>query len=236
MNHYRHMMKQVALSDRKKEEIMEQLETKATQKRRMPRARTMILAAALAVGALLSIAAGLPARVYNFANGDQVRVMPDMTYASMTVGGGEAAPVKAEDGRLWLEVDGQRLDITDKVDENTPYIYERTDPGTGEKGLMVVGGTVENFGWIEYFIVDGEMKAGSGCNYFHCLTELPDGSEVDLWSLTDKQREQLADEGGEGDKVSVVNGEEVIEVSAVTGRIVNRPWYEAALNQLGFEG
>ena len=219
MNHYRHMMEQVALSDRKKEEIMERLETKRTQKRRMPKVRTMILAAALAVGALLSIAAGLPARVYNFANGDQVRVMPDITYASMTVGGGEAAPVKAEDGRLWLEVDGQRLDITDKVDENTPYIYERTDPATGEKGCVVVGGTVENFGWIEYFIVDGEMKVGSGCNYFS-LIEFPDGN---------------ADEGGEGSTVSIVNGEEVIEVSGVTGRIVNRPWYEAALAQLGFE-
>ena len=222
MNHYRHMMEQVALSDRKKEEIMEQLETMETKKRRMPKVRTMLLAAALAVGCLLSIAAAanLPGRVYNFLTGGQVRVMPDMIYGSMTVGGGEAAPVKAEDGRLWLEVDGQRLDITDKVDENTPYIYERTDPVTGEKGLMVVGGTVEDFGWIEYFIVDGEMKAGSGYNFIS-LTEFPDGS---------------ADESGEGSTISVVNGDEVIEVSGVTGRIVNRPWYQAALDQLGFEG
>ena len=237
MNHYRHMMEQVALSDRKKEEIMEQLEMNETKKRRMPKVRTMILAAALAVGCLLSIAAAanLPARVYNFLSGGQYSMTPGGNVASMTLGG-EAAPVKAENGRLWFNADGQRLDITDKVDENTPYIYERTDPVTGEKGCVVVGGTVEDFGWIEYFIMDGEMQAGSGCNYFRCLTELPDGSEVDLGSLTDEQREQLADEGGEGDKVSIVNGEEVIEVSAVTGRIVNRPWYEAALNQLDFEG
>ena len=235
MKNYRHMMEQVALSDRKKEEIMEQLETKRTQKRRMPKARTMILAAALAVGCVLSIAAGLPARVYNFATGGRIYMAPGTSEVSMTieVGGDEAAPVKAEDGRLWLEADGQRLDITDKVDENTHYIYERTDPATGEKGLMVVGGTVEDFGWIEYFIVDGEIRVGSGKNYFDCVTELPDGSEVPFFSLTDEQREQLADEGGESDKISVVIGDEANEVSAITGRIVNRPWYEAALDQLG---
>ena len=211
---------------------MEQLETKGTQKRRMPKARTMILAAALAVGCVLSIAAGLPARVYNFVTGGQFYMVPGTNESRMTidVGGDEAAPVKAENGRLWFEADGQRLDITDKVDENTPYIYERTDPITGEKGLMVVGGTVEDFGWIEYFIIDGSIQAGSGKNYFDCLTELPDGSEVDIWSLTDEQREQLANEGN---KISFVKDGEVNEDNAITGRIVNRPWYQAALNQLG---
>lgn len=232
MNHYRHMMEQVALSGHKKEEIMEQLEMNKTQKRRMPKVRTMILAAALAVGCVLSIAAGLPARVYNFATGGQIYMVPGTSEVSMTIGGDEAAPIKAEDGRLWLEADGQRLDITDMVDENTPYIYERTDPVTGEKGLMIVGGTVENFGWIEYFIMDGNIQAGSGNNYFDCLTELPDGSEVSIFDLTDEQREQLADEGN---KISFVKDGEVNEDSGITGRVVNRPWYEAALDQLGLE-
>ena len=198
---------------------MEQLEMKETKKRRMPRARTLILAAALAVGCLLSIAAaaGLPARVYNFVNGDQVRVMPDMTYASVTVGGDtEASFLSVEDGRLWFEADGQHIDITDKISEETPYIYERTDPVTGEKGCMVVGGTVEDFGWIEFFIVDGEMKAGSGCNYFHLEDQnVPDASSEIVINWDD--------------------GTTTREVG-VTGRIVNRPWYEAAMDQLGFEG
>ena len=216
MNHYRHMMEQVALSDRKKEEIMEQLETKGTPKRRMPRARTMLLAAALAVGALLSIAAGLPARVYNFANGDQVRVMPDITYASVTAGAGaEASFLSVEDGRLWFEADGQHIDITDKISEETPYIYERTDPVTGEKGCMVVGGTVEDFGWIEYFIVDGKMQAGSGSNYFH----------LEDWDVPDASCEIV---------INWDDGTTTREVG-VTGRIVNRPWYESAMDQLGFE-
>lgn len=216
MNHYRHMMEQVALSDRKKEEIMEQLETMETKKRRMPKARTLILAAALAVGALLSIAAGLPARVYNFANGDQVRVMPDMTYANVTAGGDtEAAFLSVEDGRLWFEADGWHIDITDKISEETPYIYERTDPVTGEKGCMVVGGTVEDFGWIEFFIVDGKMQAGSGSNYFHLEDQNVTDTGIEIVITSD-------------------DGTTTREVG-VTGRIVNRPWYEAALNQLGFE-
>ena len=59
MNNYWSMMEQVTLSDRKKEEIMDMLENKGTQKRRMPKAGKLILAAALAVGCVLSIAAGL---------------------------------------------------------------------------------------------------------------------------------------------------------------------------------
>ena len=214
MNHYRHMMEQVALSDRKKEEIMERLETKRTQKRRMPKVRTMVLAAALAVGCLLSVAAGLPARVYNFANGDQVRVMPDIIYADVIAGGDiEAAFLSVEDGRLWFEADGQHIDITDKISEETPYIYERTDPSTGEKGCMVVGGTVEDFGWIEFFIIDGKMQAGSGSNYFH----------MEDWNVPDASSEIV---------INWDDGTTTREVG-VTGRIVNRPWYEAALNQLG---
>ena len=199
---------------------MEQLETKKTQKRRMPKARTMILAAALAVGCLLSIAAAanLPARVYPFVNGDQVRVMPDMTYASMTVGGDtEASFLSVEDGRLWFEADGQHIDITDKISEETPYIYERTDSVTGEKGCMVVGGTVEDFGWIEFFIVDGKMQAGSGNNYFHF--EVQDGTDTGI---------EVVINSDDGSTVREVDG-------GITGRVVIRPWYEAALDQLGFE-
>ena len=221
MNHYRHMMKQVVLSDRKKEEIMEQLEMNETKKRRMPKVRTMILAAALAVGCLLSIAAAanLPGRVYNFLTGGQIYVDSGMTYGSMTVGGAEASFLNVEDGRLWFEVDGWRIDITDKISEETPYIYERTDPVTGEKGCLVVGGTVENFGWIEFFVVDGKMQAGSGVNYFHLEEDQSvTGSGIEVVINSD-----------DGTTTSEV-------VDCVTGRIVERPWYRAALDQLGFEG
>ena len=228
MTHYRNMMEQVALSDRKKEEIMEQLETKGTQKRRMPKAGKISLAAALAVGALLSIAAGLPARVYNFATGGQVRVSPDLYYGSMTIDMADfTAPIKAEGGRLWFEADGQHIDITDKVDENTPYIYERTDPNTGEKGYVIVGGTAEDFGWAELFVIDGELNSVSGDNFVNCLVRLLDGSEVDRNDLTEEQWEQLAEQNGTGVADShIVDG-------AIATREVVHPWFQAALDQLG---
>ena len=218
MNHYRHMMEQVALSNRKKEDIMEQLETMETKKRRMPKVRTMLLAAALAVGALLSIAAaaGLPGRVYNFATGGQFSMIPGENGSTMVVDE-LIAPVRAEDGRLWFEADGQHIDITGKIDENTPYIYERTDPGTGEKGYVIVGGTAENLGWAELFVIDGEVKSGAG-NYLNGM-ELPDVSEADTIGII------VRDQDGND-----------VEVSGfICTGVGYRPWYLAALDQLGLE-
>lgn len=156
MNNYWRMMEQVTMSDRKKEEIMDMLENQGTQKRRMPRAGKLILAAALAVGCVLSIAAGLPAQVYHFIGGGSVTVDPNTNTAYYDRL--NAVPPAEVDGsgRLWLTVDDQRLDITDKISEDTPYLYERTDPATGQKGYLMLGGTVDDFGWMEWFQMDGD--------------------------------------------------------------------------------
>ena len=224
MRNYRHMMEQVALSDRKKEEIMEQLETMEPKKRRTPKAGVIVLAAALTVGALLSVAAGLPGRVYNLAIGGQIYVSHDSSYGSMTIDDEFlTAPVRAEDGRLWFEADGQHIDITDMVDENTPYIYERTDPVTGEKGYVIVGGTVEDFGWAELFAIDGELDSVVGENNVVFLVTLPDGSEVDRNDLTEEQWKQLTGQEVEKGKDPV----------SIMGREVTLPWFQTALDQLG---
>lgn len=153
---YRHMMEQAALSEQKKEEIMELMEHKNTGKRRMPKAGKIALAAALAVGCVLSIAAGLPAQVYHFIGGGSVTVDPNTNtayYDRLNA----VPPAEADDnGRLWLTADDQRLDITDKISEDTPYLYERTDPATGQKGYLMLGGTADDFGWMEWFQIDGD--------------------------------------------------------------------------------
>lgn len=158
MNNYWHMMEQAQMSERKKEEIMNMLENneKRTQKRRMPRMGKVILAAALAVGCVLSIAAGLPAQVYHFIGGGSVTVDPNTNTAYYDRL--DAVPPAEVDGngRLWLTVDDQRLDITDKISEDAPYLYERTDPATGQKGYLMLGGTVDDFGWMEWFQMDGD--------------------------------------------------------------------------------
>lgn len=214
---YRHMMEQVALSDRKKEEMITMLENQNTQKRRMPKAGTMVLAAALAVGFALSIAAGLPAQVYNFVSGGTLTALPGTTgELSMTLDGEEIAPAKAEDGRLWFEADGQKIDITDKVDENTPYIHEHTDPATGEKGYVIVGGTPKDFGWVEIVLM-GKAAALSGSNY----AEVGGISLDDVMSAIQDGTFIYTEDDAE------VGGAQLI------GDVANRPWLDAALDQLG---
>ena len=217
MSNYWHMMEQVTLSDRKKEEIMDMLENKGTQKRRMPRAGKIVLAAALAVGCVLSIAAGLPAQVYNFMSGGTMVNMPGSNHAEFTMPAG--SPLTLENGRIWLTANGEKLDITDKMDENTPYIVEHTDKENGTTGYFVAGGTPENFGWVEFPVIDGVIAGSSGCNYEDWWYTMPDGSEIILSDLPMEEQTKLSEENGGG----------------LTFTPVRCPWFQAALDQLGLE-
>ena len=217
MNNYWHMMEQVTLSDQKKEKIMEMLENKGTQKRRMPSVKALVLAAALAVGCVLSIAAGLPAQVYNFLAGGQVVVQPDGASVDFTLmGDEETGPVTVENGRLMFNADGQKLDITDKVDESTPYVYEHTDPATGNKGYVVVGGTVDNYGWAEFFLTEDGTCSMMGDNAWDNMVPV-DGKDIPLGQLTEDQIDAL----NESDDNLM--------------KTVNRPWLDKAIAQLSLE-
>ena len=193
---------------------MNMLENKDTQKRRMPRAGKLILAAALAVGCVLSIAAGLPAQVYNFVSDGVVTVLPGTNQTIFESNGEDASPIALKDGRVWLEADGEKLDITGKTDENTPYILERTDPASGNKGWLVVGGPADDLGWVE-LVQFGDTCAIGGDNF-----ALP-GSI----SLDDFKDIQPAEDGS-----FVVGGEfEMVDYP------VYRPWLDTALKQLGLD-
>lgn len=91
-------------------------------KRRVSPLKTVLLVAVLGVGCLLSIAAGLPMRVYQLVTGDSMVVQADgagwyYTYTSHKNG----SPIVLVDGRLWLVLpDGERTDITDLIDADTP--------------------------------------------------------------------------------------------------------------------
>lgn len=213
---YRHMMEQAALSTEKKEEILAMFENQNTGKRRMPKAAKLVLAAALAAGCVLSIAAGLPAQVYNFVSGGVMTVLPGTNQAFWDFRGENASPITVKDGRVWLEADGQKLDITGKTDENTPYILERTDPATGNKGWLVVGGSAEDLGWAE-LVQLGEACSISGENF------ATPGS-IDLDSLQD-----ITNEDG------TFTFDERAYVGEIMESTVNRPWLSKALEQLGLD-
>ena len=222
MNNYWSMMEQVTLSDRKKEEIMDMLENKGTQKRRMPKAGKLILAAALAVGCVLSIAAGLPAQVYNFMSGGSVVFMPpngvEDTIGSVEMVWGDEnyTPIVQEGGKLWFVNGSERTDLTGLIDENTPYIYEHTDPATGNKGYVIVGGTVDHFGWAEFFGTESGTGSLTGLDYADTYLVI-DGVRQPSYELSEELVEKL-------------NHDPSYKLDTV-----NRPGFQAALDQLGLE-
>lgn len=215
MNNYWSMMEQVKLSDRKKEEIMEMLENKGAQKRRMPRAGKLILAAALAVGCVLSIAAGLPAQVYNFMSGGTVSVNENGGSNDWSMDEVNP-PIVQEDGKLWFVNGEERTDLTGLIDEDTPYIYEHTDPKTGNKGYVIVGGTVDHFGWAEFFGSEDGDGSLTGLDYDDTYLTI-DGVRQPSYELSEELVERL-------------NHDPSYELDTV-----NRPWFQAALDQLGLE-
>ena len=240
MKDYRHMMRQVTLSDQKKEEIMEMLENKQPQKRRIPRAGKLILAAALAVGCVLSIAAGLPAQVYNFIGGGSVTVVPGTNTAYYFRGGADPVEVD-ESGRVWFTADGQHLDITELVDENTPYIYERTDSATGQKGYLVIGGRHDNLGWMEWYQMNGDWfwNAENCVNNTSAFSAGAAGigeAAIVVQNLPDELDPVLGDA-----EPAPSGGEYVTESEYTVGEVAEyvidfRPWAKAANAQLAEMG
>lgn len=223
MKDYKHMMEQVTLRDEKKEKIMELLENGSEQKRRhVPKAARIALAAALVVGCLLCIAAGIPAKVYHFLGGGSVSVMPGPW--GDKIGGGEIilsvpgpddAPLVLEDGRLWFVGGEEHTDVTDLIDADTPYIYEHTDPVTGYRGWLILGGTPEDFGWAEYADVDGGSGL-TGHNFSQIHLTL-DGEKIRSTDLTQEQQERTN------------------QMDSVPTETVYAPWLVSAMEQLGIE-
>lgn len=187
------------------------------KKRRVPPLRAALLAAALAVGCALCIAAGLPTTVYHLVTGGTVTVQrgPD-GYASYDFSNQfPTDPVVLEDGRLWLAIGDERTDITDLIDMETPYILEHTDPESGLSNYLVVGGTPKDFGYCSYQETPSGGYAGGGtggCYTPYCTI---DGVPYDARDLTPEQYEQR-DPGGDYDEW--------------------RPWYLNAMEQLRERG
>ena len=125
---------------------------KAPAKRKMPRKKKILLAAALAAALVLLAGAGFPYIQHRLVGGMLTFEQTSDTWKTSFVHNGEL--VKYEDGRLiFTRDDGQRMDITDLVSEETPYIYDGSDPDTGMTYYVIMGGTPESFGCFEWIQV-----------------------------------------------------------------------------------
>lgn len=187
------------------------------RKRRTPPLKAVLLAAALAVGCALMIAAGLPTTVYRLVTGGTVTVQygPDGYQSYDFDNQFPTEPVILENGRLWLVIKDERTDITDLISMDTPYIVEDIDPESGLSNYLIIGGTPEDFGYASYqeSPSGGYFGGGSGgCYTPYCTI---DGVPYDVRNLTPEQYEHK-DPGGDYDEW--------------------RPWYLNAMEQLRERG
>ena len=199
------------------ETVMERVlaQTTPEKRQRVPPMKAVLLAAALAVGCLLSIAAGWPMKVYQFISDASTVVETygvEGEYVFDISWNTEPSPIILENGRLWLVLYNDRADVTDLIDADTPYIIEGKDPETGIKSYLIVGGTPADYGWTMWREIPPDGYTSAGWNN-QALCHMVDGelTEIEL------------DENGE-----VPNG--VIPV------YVNKPWYDNAIAQLDLFG
>lgn len=179
----------------------------------------LMVAIAAAVACVGMMAAGLPIQVYHMLTGGSIISDVNGTVEAVEINGNpeEASPIALEGGRLILTVDGQRIDVTDLINESTPYIYTHSDPDTGVISHLIVGGTTNDFGYLEYTIV-GQIEAGNGWNYNTTYYVL--GGQSYLFSeLTQAQKDLLLDPGFEDWSVTSVD----------------KPWYAAAKEMLSIQ-
>jgi len=171
-----------------KETVLAQVQ----QKKRKGRT-VLVLAAALA--ACLALAGWTYGeRIYQFISGSQVTISGSAGMGSGTVTlsdgldeNGDPTIITLEEGRLWFVAGDQRVDVTDQVDEETPYIWTQWLED-GSLHYIVVGGTPEDYGWFEG--VTAPDGSGGGSGILHSRTDLPNEPMDPTWYTAGKAQVQ----------------------------------------------
>lgn len=96
------------------------------------------------------------------------------------------SPIVERDGRLWVKVNGEEKDITDLVDENTPYIEALDRPEDLEEAYsyeayLIVGGTKGNYKYVELI---NNAKGGTTGDAINRSDFIALGDEVYSYTLT----------------------------------------------------
>lgn len=100
---------------------------------------------------------------------------------------GEPTIISLENGRLWFVADGQRVDVTSQVNENTPYVWTQWEKNGGLH-YIIVGGTPEDYGWFEG--VQFPDGSGGGSGILHSRTDLPNEPMDPTWYTAGKEQVQ----------------------------------------------
>lgn len=190
------------------------------RKRRKP-LKMVLLAAALAAVSVLCIAAAGPlTQLYHMVSGDSLLIQTDPTGQHyLRISWNDISnPLVLEDGRLWLVLGDERTDVTDLIDENTPYIVEGVDPDSGLKNYLIVGGTPEDHGCQIWTEMPLGGYSGGGWNTYTTYYDV-DGKLIEYheWNAENHS----------------IDGEPLPSELVPDTVFVNKPWYDAADAQLG---
>ena len=121
---------------------------------------------------------------------------PTMAMSNGLDENGDPTIISLENSRLWFVADGQRIDVTSQVNENTPYVWTQWEKDGGLH-YIIVGGTPEDYGWFEGIELPGDSGGGSGV--FHSRTDLSQAEQLEDpdWYTADlEQVEELWEERG----------------------------------------
>ena len=157
---------------------------------RRGRTRRILLTAAVLAACLGLVGWTYGERVIQLLNGGQVTIGAGYGTVQMSDGydeQGNPVILSLEQDRLWLVARGQRLDVTDQVDEKTPYVDTWWDE-EDTLHYVIVGGTTEDYGWFEGIkLADG---SGGGARVPHSRTDLPPDAEDPDWLIQGRQQLQ----------------------------------------------
>ena len=170
-------------------------------KRRTSRRVAIVAAALCACLALVGWTYG--ERIYQLLSGQTMEVGGGGGIGSITVDltdglddNGDPTIIALEEGRLWFVALDQRVDVTDLVDEETPYVWTQWLED-GSLHYIIVGGTPEDYGWSEGMkFPDG---SGGGSGMLHSREDIPweeFTQDPDWYGTGLKQVEELWEERG----------------------------------------
>lgn len=136
---------------------------KKAKKRGKP-AKRIIIAAVAATAALAAIMGAAAQRIAftAFDNTELGYIVDEDGHEGKYIAGyfsEENQVVTEENNRLYFIYGGEKTDITDLVDEETPYIYKCHDQPTdvdNAENYIIVGGTPDAYGYTGFILFDGD--------------------------------------------------------------------------------